>query len=87
MCNLFGVQVTLTELRRATSRVLKVADREGEVIITQHWRPAYRLTPYTPAVVFDDADRMRAGELSDADILQAVQEAREDMAKEIASIR
>jgi prevent-host-death family protein len=39
---------TLTELRRDTSRVVRAADHGGEVILTEHGQPRYRLQRVQP---------------------------------------
>jgi len=75
-----AVEATLAELRRDTSRIVRAADRGEEVILTEHGRPAYRLQPYLPRVVFSDPDKMRRGVLRDDAILDAVRDAREDLA-------
>lgn len=39
---------TLTELRRDTSRVVRAADHGGDVILTEHGQPRYRLQRVQP---------------------------------------
>lgn len=74
------MEATLTELRRDPSRIVRAADRGEEVILTEHGRPVYRLQAYLPLVVFSNPDEMRRGELHDDAILDAVRNAREDLA-------
>ena len=38
-----SMEATLTELRRDTSRVVRAADTGGEVILTEHGEPRYKL--------------------------------------------
>jgi prevent-host-death family protein len=38
-----GMTATLTELRRDTSRVMRSADKGGEIILTEHGEPRYRI--------------------------------------------
>jgi prevent-host-death family protein len=85
VCILGAVEATLTELRRDTSRIVRAADRGEEVILTEHGRPAYRLQAYLPRVIFSDPDKMRRGVLRDDAILDAVRDAREDLADHQAS--
>jgi prevent-host-death family protein len=37
------VEATLTELRRDTSRVMRAANKGGDVILTEHGSPAYKI--------------------------------------------
>ena len=37
------MKATLTELRRDTSRIVRAADNGGEVILTEHGEPRYKL--------------------------------------------
>lgn len=36
---------TLTDIRRATSKVLKQVDISGEVVLTEHGEARYKITP------------------------------------------
>jgi prevent-host-death family protein len=38
---------TLTELRRATSKVMRSADK-GEIVLTEHGQPRYRIKAVKP---------------------------------------
>ena len=42
------MNATLTELRRDTSRVVRSADKGGEVILTEHGQPRYKLQRVKP---------------------------------------
>jgi prevent-host-death family protein len=40
---------TVRALRNDFRRVRKLVEQEGEVVVTDHGTPRYRLTPYAPA--------------------------------------
>ncbi len=43
-----AVTATIRELRNNFPRVRTLVEREGEVLVTDHGTPKYRLTRYTP---------------------------------------
>lgn len=79
-----GMEATLTDLRRQVRRLLRAATTGQEVIITEHGRPVARLVPCIPVRVFEDPDRARDGTLATGAILEALDDARTQMAEHIA---
>ncbi len=79
------MEATLTDLRRQVRRLLHAANTGQEVVITEHGRPVARLVPCIPVRVFDDPDQARDGTLAPGAILEALDDARSEMAEHIAA--
>ena len=72
------MQATLSELHRETRKVVHPVIHGGaEVILTDSGKPVAKIVPFMETKIFDDADAMRQGELTDESILESIRESRE----------
>ena len=73
------MKATLSELHRETRRIVRPVIHGGEeVVLTDFGRPVARIVPYLPTVTVTPEQARAAGELSDAAILSALEESRQD---------
>ena len=73
------MQATLTELARATRKiVLPVIQSGKEVILTDRGRPVAKIVQYIPTRRFHNPVQARRGTLTDESILESIREDRED---------
>jgi antitoxin (DNA-binding transcriptional repressor) of toxin-antitoxin stability system len=79
------MKATLTDLARKTRAIVSPVIRRGEeVVLTEFGKPVAKIIPYLPVRIFDDADEMRLGTLSDESILDAVGSARAETLEQAA---
>lgn len=69
------MQATLTELHRRTKHIVRPAIQGERVVITEHGQPVASPTSACPRRVVTLAE-FRQMEISDASILEAIEEAR-----------
>jgi prevent-host-death family protein len=79
------MKATLSELHRETRRIIRPVIHGGEeVVLTDFGRPVARIVPYLPTATVTPDQARGAGELSDAAILSALEESRQDRSEQSA---